>query len=117
MFSVTNVYCDAKGNSSFEDIVIPLNDAGEIGQTSEILPQKGVILREVEANNNYQFHVAAHNQCQFLLDEIIEIETSLGETRQFSAGEELLLEDTVGKGHRSRNTKLNKTRSVFIPIP
>ena len=35
MFPVTKVYSDNNGNTRFEDISIPLRDAGKIGKLSE----------------------------------------------------------------------------------
>jgi redox-sensitive bicupin YhaK (pirin superfamily) len=52
-----------------------------------------------------------------LLDGEIEIETSLGHKRIFKAGEILLVEDTNGKGHKTRNIQPIKRRSVFITLP
>jgi hypothetical protein len=43
-----------------------------------------------------------------LIQGAIEIETTLGEKRQFKAGQVLLLEDTEGKGHRTRNIQPTK---------
>jgi hypothetical protein len=117
MFPVTRVYSDSNGDTSFEDITIPLKDSGEIGQLSEALPVKSIIFREVEATYNYNFHNAPQKQYLILIDGGIEIETTLGERRQFKAGDVLLLEDTVGKGHRTRNLEPKTRKSVFITIP
>ncbi len=117
MFPITRLYSDLNGDSRFEEIFIPLNDAGEIGKLSEGLPVTSIIFREVEPTYNYDFHNAPQKQYLILIDGGIEIETSLGEKRKFNAGNILLLEDTDGKGHRTRNLELKKRRSVFITIP
>ena len=116
MFPVTRVYSDAKGESRFEDVLIPLIDAGEIGFLSDELPAKGIIFREVKPSYNYNFHNAPQKQYLILIDGVIEIETSLGEKRTFKAGDVLLLEDTSGKGHRTRNVVEAKRRSVFVTL-
>jgi hypothetical protein len=115
-FPVTRIYSDENGDSRFEDILIDMNDAGNIGELSAIQPVKGIIFREVEPSYDYDFHNAPQKQYIILLDGGIEIETSLGETRRFEAGEILLVEDTSGKGHRTRNLKPEKRRSVFITL-
>ena len=115
-FPVTRIYSDEDGNSRYEDIFILMNDAGDIGALSEIQPVKGIIFREVEPSYDYDFHNAPQKQYIILLDGGIEIETSLGEIRRFGAGEILLVEDTKGKGHRTRNLKPEKRRSVFITL-
>ena len=117
MFPITRVYSDNNGDTRFEDITIPLKNAGEIGKLSEGLPVKSIIFREVEASYDYDFHNAPQKQYLILIDGGIEIETSLGEKRQFKPGDVLLLEDTEGKGHRTRNLEPRKRRSVFITFP
>lgn len=117
MFPLTRVYSDENGDTRFEEISIPLNDAGEIGKLSEALPASSVIFREVEPTYDYDFHNAPQKQYLILIDGEIEIETTLGEKRQFKAGDVLLLEDTEGKGHRTKNLKPVKRKSIFITIP
>src|SRR6478672_7988973 len=117
MFPITRVYSDSNGDTRFEDITIPLKDAGEIGRLSEGLPVKSIIFREVEASYNYNFHNAPQKQYLILIDGGVEIETTLGEKRQFQTGEVLLLEDIEGKGHRTRNLESRKRKSVFITVP
>ena len=116
MFLLTRIYSDKNGESHFEDINIPLKDAGRIGSLSEMVSAKGVIFREVDPSYDYDFHNPPQRQYIFLLDGEIEIETSLGEKRNFQAGNVLLVEDITGKGHRTRNLLAEKRRSVFIPL-
>ena len=94
-----------------------MKDAGEIGKLSEGLPASSIIFREVESSYDYNFHNAPQKQYLILIDGEIEIETTLGEKRQFKAGEVLLLEDTEGKGHRTKNILPIKRKSIFITIP
>lgn len=116
-FPVTRIYSDDAGESHFEDILIPLEKAGDIGCLSNAFPVKSIIFREVEPSYDYDFHNAPQRQYIILLEGEIEIETSLGEKRRFGAGEILLVEDTTGKGHRTKNLQLLKRRSVFITLP
>ena len=117
MFQVTRVYSDNKGDSHFENIEIPLKEAGNIGKLSAILPATGIIFREVEPSYDWNFHTAPQKQYIILLDGKIEIETSLGEKRIFKAGEVLLVEDTTGKGHKTKNLLPEKRKSIFITLP
>lgn len=116
MFPITRIYTDQNGDSQFEDISIPLKESGEIGALSELIPAKGLIFREVLPSYDYDFHNAPQKQYIILLDGEIEIETSLGKKRIFKAGEILLVEDVEGKGHKTRNLKPEKRRSIFIPV-
>ena len=117
MFQVTRIYSDSNGDSHFEDFEICLNDAGSIGRTSDVLPAKAVVFREVEPSYDWDFHHAPQKQYIILLDGEIEIETSLGKKRIFKSGEVLLVEDTTGKGHKTRNLQPIKRKSIFITLP
>ena len=117
MFSVTKVYSDSKGDSHFLDVVIPFTDAGNLGSVSKEIPASGIIFREVEPSYSWDFHTAPQKQYIILLDGEIEMETSLGDKRTFKAGDVLLVEDTTGKGHKTRNLQPIKRRSIFITLP
>lgn len=116
-YKVTRVYADANGESHFEDIQIPLHDGGQIGWLSSAQDVNKIIFRKVVEPYDYDFHNAPARQYIALMDGEIEIETSDGETRQFGPGDVLLVEDTTGKGHRSRNLKLAVRSSIFITLP
>jgi hypothetical protein len=117
MFSVTRIYSDSNGDSHFEDVEIELKEEGSVGKLSDVIPAKGIIFREVEPSYDWNFHTAPQKQYIILLDGEIEIETSLGEIRRFNAGEILLVEDITGKGHKTKNIRPVKRRSIFIPLP
>ena len=117
MFQITRVYSDINGDTHFEDIEIRLTQAGNVGQLSDVLPATGIIFREVEPSYDWNFHPAPQKQYIILLDGEIEIETSLGEKRIFTAGEVLLVEDTTGKGHKTRNLRPEKRKSIFVTLP
>lgn len=114
MFTVTRIYSDSHGDSQFEDMEIPLKEAGEIGFLSENIPAGGVIFRKVKPSYDYDFHHAPRRQYIILLDGEIEIETSQGDKRTFKGGDILLVEDTQGKGHKTRNLQNIERRSIFI---
>ena len=116
MYTITRIFTDKNGDSHFEDVFIPLKDEGEIGFLSDLIQVKGMVLREVLPAYDFDFHNTPHRQYIILLDGKIEIETSLGEKRQFSAGEILLMEDTTGKGHKTRNLIKQRRRSIFIKL-
>ena len=115
-YKITRIYSDANGDSRFEDMVVPLYDGGTIGFLSE--PQKAdkIIFRKVIEPYDYDFHNAPARQYIALMDGEISIETSLGEIRIFKQGDTLLVEDTTGKGHRSKNIKEAVRSSIFITL-
>ena len=116
MFQYVRLYSDVNGDSQFEEKSIPLEEAGAIGLLSDRIPVSSLIFREVAPDYDYDYHNAPQRQFLVLLDGEIEIETSRGEKRSFSPGEVILLEDTTGKGHRTRNLKPEKRRSLFIVV-
>lgn len=116
MFKITRIYSDGLGESHFEDIETPLKDAGEIGFLSDKIPAKEVIFRKVKPAYDFDFHNAPQRQYIILLDGEIEIETSLGEKRNFKGGDILLMEDTEGKGHKTRNIQNIERKSIFITL-
>lgn len=115
-FHITRIYSDAEGHTHFADLQVPLSPAGPIGSLSENYKVENLIFREVVPEYDYEFHRAPARQFIILLDGELEIETSLGEKRTFGPGEILLVEDTEGKGHRSRNLLPVKRKSVFITL-
>lgn len=112
----TRIYSDANGESHFEVVEIQLKDNGHLGFVSEVMKAKAIQFRENPADYYWDFHNAPARQFILLLDGEIEITTSLGEKRQFTAGDILLVEDTEGKGHRTENVKKEKRKSIFIQL-
>lgn len=112
----TRIYADKEGESHFEDVEISLTNNGNIGFLSTNVAVSSLQFRENSADYNWDFHTAPAKQYIILLDGIIEITTSLGEVRTFKAGEILLVEDTEGKGHKTRNITNAKRKSIFIKI-
>lgn len=116
VFNITRVYADENGESCFEDISKPLLSAGDIGFLSEPEAVESIIFRKVLPSYDYDFHYAPARQYIILLDGAIEIETSLGEKRQFKASNILLVEDITGKGHRTRNLLPAVRSSIFVTL-
>ena len=111
---ITRIYADEQGESHFGQQTYPLHDVGQLGQLSETIAATGLILRTNEPGYDYDWHHAPARQFVVLLDGAIEIEVSDGERRVFRGGDIFLVEDTTGKGHRSRSIEPQERRSVFI---
>jgi hypothetical protein len=114
---ITRVFATPDGESHFEEIEVPLRDAGEIGRLSEGIPAHQIIFRENVPSYDYDWHHAPQRQYIVLLDGAIELEVSDGERRRFSGGDVLLVEDTWGRGHRTRTVDGRLRRSIFITLP
>jgi hypothetical protein len=118
---LTRVYADESEASHFAELQVELKAAGEIGRLSEPIRARSVIFRENDPGYDYDWHVAPQRQLIVLLDGAIEIEVSGGSRRTLRGGEVLLMEDTTGRGHRTRHVEPRERRSPFIlldePVP
>lgn len=114
--NITRIFSDASGDSHFAELEIPLADAGEIGRLSAAQTATSIIFRENDASYDYDWHNAPQRQYVILLDGEIEIEVSTGEKRRFRGGDILLVEDTTGKGHRTKICNNQPRRSIFVTL-
>ena len=113
---ITRVGLTDDGGSRFEEMEIELAAAGQIGRLSEPFAASSVIFRENDTSYDYDWHCAPRRQFIVLLDGEIEVEVTSGETRRFKGGDVLLVEDTTGTGHRTRNVSERVRTSLFIPL-
>ena len=113
---ITRLYTGEDGKSHFEDIEIPLENQGNIGRLSNLVPVSGIIFRETPGDYQYQWHNAPQRQYIVMLEGSVEIEIGDGSKRLFHSGDILLAEDTTGQGHFSRAVKGMPRKSLFIPI-
>ena len=113
---ITRLYTGGDGKSYFEDIEIPLEDQGDIGRLSTLVPARGVIFRETPGDYHYQWHNAPQRPYIVMLEGSVEIEIDDGSKRLFHSDDILLTEDTTGQGHFSRAVKAMARKSLFIPI-
>lgn len=114
---VTRVYATSDGGSAFEDVDIELTERGVVGRLSEWVRARDLAFRENPPDYDWDWHCAPARQLIVLLDGAIEIEVTSGEKRAFGGGDVLLVEDTSGRGHRTRTTDGRSRRSLFIRLP
>jgi len=113
---ITKIVNDTKGESHFRDCMIDLKDNGSIGRLSKAFSAKSIIFRENDAHYNYSWHTAPRRQYIVMLDGKISIQVSDGEIRNFCGGDVFIVEDTKGKGHKSKSIDGKPRRSLFIPF-
>lgn len=113
---ITRIYASEDGHSHFEDIDIDLHEGGALGRMSAAQPVKEIVFRENDPGYDYDWHHAPARQYVVLLDGDTEIEVSDGEKRIFRGGEVLLVEDTTGRGHRTRTINNRSRRSIFLVL-
>lgn len=112
----TKISSDLEGKSFFEDFNIQLTNEGEIGILSKPEKTKSIIFRITSGDYNYDWHNAPQKQYIIILEGKVEIEVGTGETRIFTGGDVLLVEDIEGQGHRSRAVNKNIRKSIFVTI-
>lgn len=113
---ITRLYSGDDGESHFEDISILLKDAGKIGRLSKQEKATGIIFRENDADYDYEWHTAPRRQYIIMLKGIVEIEVGDGTKRCFDPGDVVLVEDTTGRGHRSRALGNMPRKSIFVTL-
>lgn len=113
---ITRIYSGDDGHSHFDDLDIELHDGGGLGRISRRQPVTEVVFRENDPGYDYDWHNAPARQYVVLLDGETQIEVSDGEKRIFRGGDILLVEDTTGRGHRTRTINNQSRRSIFLVL-
>lgn len=116
MIRVVRIYTGPDNQSHFEDIDVPLKDAGKTGFLSELVKATGVMFRMTTGDYNYEFHTAPRRQYVVNLEGEVEIEVGDGTKRILRSGDILLAEDTTGQGHISRAVAGKPRKSLFITL-
>ena len=113
---IHRLYADKNGESHFEDVEITFTESTRAGRLSPRLPATGIIFPEVSPDYDLDWHPAPRRQYIINLDAGVQITASDGEMRRIGAGEILLVEDTWGKGHRSRALDGRLRHCIFVPV-
>lgn len=103
----TKIFSDEEGETHFEDVEVEL----ELTEFTPPIPP--INISSYTSAKRYGFwvfpsgwfgdwHTAPRKQIFFVLSGESEAMVSDGEVRRFSSGSVLLVEDTWGKGHKSR---------------
>lgn len=114
---IARIWADEAGASHYQDIEVEVKPSGPLGKMSDPLPVTSMILRENEAGYDFDWHVAPRRQYIVMMEGLVEIQVSDGETRTFGPGEIVLVEDLTGTGHKSRSPDGKPRRSIFLPLP
>ena len=113
---IHNLYEDASGNSHWRDLEVDLSQKTATGRLSAPIPVSSLIFRETLPEYDLDWHPAPRRQYIINLVGGVQITASDGESRVIGAGEVILVEDTSGKGHLSKNVEAKLRYSIFVPI-
>jgi hypothetical protein len=116
------VYADEKGESHFSEMEIAMS-------ASQLLHSRTIQMSTPEATTSIQFltvsgvpstdsdwHPAPARQFVISLDRTFEIETSDGQRRQVLPSSVVFVEDTWGKGHKTRSLDDHAGTLIFVPL-
>lgn len=117
-----HLFADESGESHFEDVRAELKPADfappapPLHLSSAFGAERLVFLAAPEAWYG-EWHPAPRRQMFAFLSGQIEVEASDGEHRRFLPGSCLLMEDTVGKGHATRNVGPGQVLMAVTQLP
>ena len=109
---VTRLYTGTDDRSHFEELDIPLAPAA-YGREWLCAPVKSVIFRENPDGAWADFHNAPRRQFVITISGLAELECGDGSRRRFGPGDMLLVDDTTGQGHITREIE-GPRRIIFI---
>ena len=113
---IHNLYADEDGESHFRDIEVEWVAERRSSKLSEVFIASGIEFRETSGDYDLDWHPAPRCQYVINLDAGVQISASDGESRLIGAGEVILVEDTEGRGHRSKSVDGQLRHSIFVPI-
>ncbi len=113
---IHRLYVDERGESHFDEVEVELTESTRAGRLSARVPATGIIFLEVPPDYDLDWHPAPRRQYIINLDAGVQLTASDGETRRIGAGEVILVEDTWGKGHRSRAVDGKLRHCIFVTL-
>ncbi len=116
------IFTDATGDSHFDTVTI------EQSLARAAPPAAPFFVSEGKPASEYRFysfqpgwigelHPAPTRQFLALMSGAVEMETTDGTIRRLKAGDLVLLEDTSGKGHVTRNIGGGYATFLVVPVP
>ena len=117
----TRIYCDASGESHFEDVsvnVTPVDFAPPAPplNLAEPIEAKRVILCDFPRAWVGDWHPAPRRQFYIQLSGRLQVTVSDGEVREFSSGSLVLLDDMSGVGHVTKVVGDAGVQGVFVQL-
>jgi len=118
LLKYTRLGVDQSGETYFKDESVELN-TWPSGMAMVSLEQQSDSVRFFKAKPGWQMlelHYAPKRQYLLVLHGVLEFHTSTGHIRKFQQGSFLLVEDTYGKGHRTRNAGEEDLILVWVSL-
>ncbi|HUN57046.1 MAG TPA: hypothetical protein VMU41_02950 [Candidatus Binataceae bacterium] len=118
---VTRFFATAEGESRFEEVEIPITDPrrdefGFVMHQSGAFTSPSIRFVELPVGLDQGWHHAPARQIVVLLKGTMEVGTSDGQKRQWSAGTAVIADDLTGKGHVTRVIE-GPALVMFVQLP
>ena len=122
MVSFIRVFSDESGESHFEDLRIPFDEAAFVPPAPPVLmsPTQDATaysIEQVHPGWEGDWHPVPTRLLAVYLSGSGEMTSSDGETRELLPGTVLLAEDTTGRGHQSRVTGTDVMHVLIVQLP
>jgi len=115
-------YVDTEGISHFDDVEV------DFEQSNFAPPAPPLFITSFNPASQYAFctlpagwygdwHPSPHRQFSIILSGELEVQASDGELRCFGPGTAHLMEDTSGKGHKTRVVSASDVLAAIIQLP
>jgi redox-sensitive bicupin YhaK (pirin superfamily) len=119
---VVRVYSDARGETHFEELAVPLAAADFAPPAppvhlSALAPASRWGFLRVPPGWDGDWHPAPVRMVTVYLAGEVEVEVSDGAVRRFRPGDVVLAEDTTGRGHRSRVVGAAAALLAVVQLP
>ncbi|MDD1653409.1 MAG: cupin domain-containing protein [Methanomicrobiales archaeon] len=116
------IYVDASGDSHFDVVTVTQRLARAAPPAapfyvSEDRPASKYRFYTFEPGWIGELHPAPARQFLALMSGAVEMETTDGTVRRFEPGDLVLLEDTSGRGHLTRNIGDGYATFLVVPVP
>ena len=116
--SYARVYPDSDGVSHFgEDDIAWSRLPGLEASTTALLPARSVGFLRLPEGFSQGYHPSPRKQFLVVMKGLFEVTAGSGEKRVFAPGSVLLVEDTTGQGHRTRNAGQGEVLVTRVPVP
>ena len=113
---VHRLYADADGETHFADVELEYAAPTAAGRMTERQAATGIVFRQVAPGHSPDWRPAPRRQYIVNLGAPCVITASDGEVRTIDVGEVLLVEDTAGKGHLSREVGGALRECIYVTL-
>jgi uncharacterized cupin superfamily protein len=104
------------GRSYFEDAQAALAPGAEHAELSAPIPVTGLLFVTAPPGFDRDWHPAPQRQFVIILGGEAEVQPAEGPPRRVTAGTVMLVEDTAGSGHRTRNVGSGPWSMLWVPL-